>query len=237
MPQVPLSVLESEENPMNSLIDLTGQSFGIWTVVEQAARRDNKTRWLCRCSTCGAMVSHRSTALRKGKFARCFGSHKRRPSQPSPLRKDSGWAAATETFGHYRQTARKRGLTFNLSRDEFHLITAQDCHYCGAQPAQRHSRRHFNGAFIYNGIDRKDSDRGYEPDNCLPCCGTCNVMKQDLGYADFLRHIARIYQARTMEPSSGDAPRIALGKGGNWRPANIEQSGTGVNTALVVIEA
>jgi hypothetical protein len=45
----------------NKLIDLTGQTFGIWKVIEKAPRRDNKTRWLCECMTCGAQCSLRRT--------------------------------------------------------------------------------------------------------------------------------------------------------------------------------
>jgi hypothetical protein len=205
---------------MNTLINLTGRRFGIWRVIRQMPRRDNKTRWLCECCTCGAQISHRSTALRLGKFAKCFGTHRRRVSAPSPLKKPSGYAAATETWGRYKQAAGRRRLTFSLTREEFVNITAQDCHYCGAPPSQRSARRHFNGAFIYTGIDRKDSGSGYDATNCLPCCATCNVMKQDLSYDGFLNHITRI---ATLRPGTTfTQERMALGRGGNTRPANIE---------------
>lgn len=161
---------------MSALLDLSGQKFGIWSVIEQAPRRDNKTRWLCRCTICGKVVSHRSTALRKGVFSTCDGRHLRRPSTISRTRKPSGHAAATEVFNLVRARAKKRGLDFSLSRDFFVSISAMDCHYCGAPPSNKNSRRHFNGPFVYSGIDRKDSSRGYVEDNCLPCCGTCNVL-------------------------------------------------------------
>ena len=46
--------------------------------------------------------------------------------------------------------------------------------------------------YSYNGIDRKDNTRGYEPDNCLPCCGLCNRMKSALSYGDFMDWIGRV---------------------------------------------
>lgn len=210
---------------MGALVDLTGQSFGYWKVIEQAPRRDNKTRWLCECTTCGARQSLRSTTLRASTYARCFGTHRgRRPNaQPSPLRKPEGWAAGTEMFNHYRAAAARRGFTFSLTREQFNAITARDCHYCGAPPSNRHSRRHFNGVFVYSGIDRKDSARGYEPGNCLPCCSVCNIMKQDVPYEDFLAHMHLICARHPARADVSAAPaRMAMGRGGNTRPALLD---------------
>lgn len=62
---------------------------------------------------------------------------------------------------------------------------------------------------------------GYVEDNCLPCCATCNVMKQDLPYDAFLAHVHRI--AGHLAPEDPAAVgRMALGRGGNTRPARIE---------------
>ncbi len=209
----------------NALLDLSGQEFGFWRVIEQAPRRDNKTRWLCECKTCGTRLSLRSTTLRISKYEKCFGTHAERRSAPSPLRKPLGYAAETETIGHYKASARSRGFSFSLSREEFHDLSQRHCHYCGAEPSQRHSRRHFHGAFVYNGIDRKNSSLGYDPGNCVPCCATCNVMKQDLPYDDFLEHIGRIahrHQPPPSMPAAGPARFRGFGVVGNTRPANIE---------------
>jgi hypothetical protein len=210
---------------MGGLIDLTGQTFGIWKVIEQAPRRDNKTRWLCECMHCGGRLTLRSTTLRSSTYARCFGAHAvRRPnSGPSPLRKPPGYAAATELFNGYRAAAAKRGFTFELTRAEFDAITAADCHYCGAPPGNVHSRRHFNGAFTYSGIDRKDSTQGYHVDNCAPACSTCNVMKQDLPYETFLAHVRRIASSHPgLTAGDAAAPKMALAYGGNTRPAKLD---------------
>jgi hypothetical protein len=45
----------------------------------------------------------------------------------------------------------------------------------------------------YNGIDRIDSNLGYEINNCIPCCGTCNYMKNTMTPKDFLKKIEIIY--------------------------------------------
>jgi hypothetical protein len=46
--------------------------------------------------------------------------------------------------------------------------------------------------FRYNGIDRVDSSMGYVAGNVVPCCSTCNRMKLDHSYDDFIAHIKKI---------------------------------------------
>ena len=208
----------------NALKNLTGQEFGIWKVLEQAPRRDNKTRWLCECTVCGARRSKRSTTLRASQYAECDGRHLEKIRTPSPLKKASGHAAATERYAHYRGQAQQRGFAFTLSREAFMHITQEPCHYCAAPPSNTFSRRHFNGAFVYNGLDRKDSQRGYEEENCLPCCSTCNVMKQDLPYEAFLGHIAQILIIHPGVVPLSATRQMSLGKGGNALLANLDTS-------------
>ena len=35
---------------MGKLIDLTGQHFGRWTVIEKAPSKNKETMWLCECN-------------------------------------------------------------------------------------------------------------------------------------------------------------------------------------------
>jgi len=207
----------------NKLIDLTGQQFGIWYVMEQAPRRDNKTRWLCECQACGAQRSLRSTTLRRSVYAACDGRHLERLSHstPSPRIKPAGYAAATERFNGYKSISQRRGVSFEISRQQFMELTQQDCHYCGTKPSQRFTRRHYNGSFVYNGIDRKDSAQGYTSENCVPCCGLCNTMKQDLPYENFLAHIAQIQRIHPRVPQAA-SKKDGIGLGGRQRENKIE---------------
>lgn len=50
---------------------------------------------------------------------------------------------------------------------------------------------------LCNGIDRKDSGRGYYQENCLPCCKICNVMKSTMSYNDFIEHCIKISKGFT----------------------------------------
>ena len=71
-------------------------------------------------------------------------------------------------------------------------IITKNCHYCNAAPSLPHIKRSTNGLFISNGIDRLDSNIGYIYENCVPCCRTCNVMKNVLTHNEFITHIERI---------------------------------------------
>jgi hypothetical protein len=83
-------------------------------------------------------------------------------------------------MSYYRTNAKKRGLDFLLSKDEFLRIIKMDCFYCGLPPMPM------------NGVDRKDNSYGYIEGNCVPCCARCNVMKMDSSVEDFLRHCIEI---------------------------------------------
>jgi 5-methylcytosine-specific restriction endonuclease McrA len=103
----------------------------------------------------------------------------------------------------YRHGANQRGISFNLTPEQFRALTSGDCAYCGAPPrmeaisiwqAQHYTPQFTEHAqYIYNGVDRVDNSRGYDPENCVPCCKTCNRMKHALGVEEFIEHVKAIY--------------------------------------------
>ncbi len=84
------------------------------------------------------------------------------------------YSSPSKMFRKYKQAARKRNLTFNLSEQEFSSLVSGPCNYCGELLGQ------------HNGIDRVDNSLGYEIENCVSCCATCNLMKRDMGRQQFL---------------------------------------------------
>lgn len=90
-------------------------------------------------------------------------------------------------FRYYRHSASNRSLPFNLDQEKFNGLVLSDCFYCGQQPMRRIGRDKSNAYRMFvNGVDRIDSSRGYELDNVLPCCETCNKMKMDMGLEQFM---------------------------------------------------
>lgn len=77
----------------------------------------------------------------------------------------------------YRLKCRQRGITWRLSRRQFMAVTATNCVYCGAPPANKTWHPNIKEIFFYSGIDRKDNARGYTPENSVACCGRCNSIK------------------------------------------------------------
>ena len=82
-------------------------------------------------------------------------------------------------YRRYRDGAEKRNLLFDLSEYEFYdFISNTVCYYCGDN---------------YNlGIDRIDSNIGYERENIVPCCGTCNIMKREMDLEKFINKCSQI---------------------------------------------
>jgi hypothetical protein len=102
-------------------------------------------------------------------------------------------AAFNKLYGRYRRHARQRKIPFNLSKEDFKLITSSRCHYCNREPLQKmDDTLDKTGNYNYNGIDRVNSDGPYEKNNVVPCCGTCNRAKHRMTYKEFIDWIRRL---------------------------------------------
>lgn len=108
---------------------------------------------------------------------------------------DKGHSGFIRLFNGYKKSAENRGFDFNLTEAEFRQFTKQNCYYCGIEP---NSTMYSGGQsskwseYIYNGIDRVDNNIGYKFENCVTCCGVCNLMKRDLSYDKFINKIITI---------------------------------------------
>lgn len=140
--------------------------------------------WLFKCY-CGKEVIRKPCPVIRGhaKSCGCYVNGEIRKSDNTAFK---------EVYNTYKYNSRVREIDFNLTHEEFKEITSKNCHYCGTIPKQILNSRNKKHIFIYNGIDRIDSNKDYNLDNCYPCCKTCNWMKNDLGYDEFLIHIKTI---------------------------------------------
>jgi len=99
-------------------------------------------------------------------------------------------------YEQYQSSAKVRNIDFNLSKEEHLEIIKKNCYYCGLEPELKQPHRG-KGKYVgipvpYNGIDRIDSSKGYEKENCVPCCQKCNYMKSDMDISSFTNHIVKI---------------------------------------------
>jgi hypothetical protein len=84
-------------------------------------------------------------------------------------------------FSGLKSAAKSRGHVVTLSLDEYKSLIEKPCFYCGGILPETGS-----------GLDRRDSGRGYELVNVLPCCTMCNRCKSDLCAEDFRAWILQV---------------------------------------------
>ncbi len=108
----------------------------------------------------------------------------------------------SDYFVMYINQAKGRGLDFSLTENEFYKITSSNCFYCGSAPEPKRvsGGKKQNRTFFANGIDRVDSDIGYIPSNCVPCCEFCNRAKRNYTVGFFLSKVAGIYHYCELNP-------------------------------------
>lgn len=75
------------------------------------------------------------------------------------------------------------------------------CFYCGKKDSNSRKDRLTGELLSYNGVDRLDSNLGYETDNTVACCSTCNYMKGTLTVSEFIAQASLIYFKNVQRPS------------------------------------
>lgn len=75
----------------------------------------------------------------------------------------------------------ERKLEFKIEKSDWDKLTRTPCYLCGF--------RRIQGI----GLDRVDNTiRAYTLENCKPCCGPCNIMKNELDYDIFIKKCKEI---------------------------------------------
>ena len=166
-------------------INLVGQRFGRLTVLEAAGKNHKRCRlWKCKCDCDDKIVEVVTWRLRNGNTKSCGCLHTE--SILDRIQRPSGEAACVQLYYRYRHEADKRGLIFELTKEQFAEMTKKDCFYCSRKPGQVIQAKRCNGSYTYNGIDRLNSSKDYTTDNCVPCCKRCNFMKMEMTVEEFV---------------------------------------------------
>lgn len=84
-------------------------------------------------------------------------------------------------FSFSRKRAKERELEWTLSLEEYQKLIIQPCHYCND----------LLGSKVTNcsGLDRLDDTKGYEFDNVVSCCRSCNVVRNDVLTSDETKQV------------------------------------------------
>ena len=116
-------------------------------------------------------------------------------------------------FGTYKRRSKQKGLKFDLSLEQFHQLTSENCFYCNQKPHNVCHGRYGGEAYTYSGIDRKNSDIGYVMSNSLPCCIFCNIFKNNFLSVDETKTlIQKLKEMRNVDESNGFRLRVQPGK-------------------------
>ncbi len=193
----PSSVTVPPLLPGRKVGDLTGYVFTWLTVLGPAPRcKRNRPRWVCKCR-CGSERIVDQYYLRRGDSKSCgcwtrTVSRERRQLPP-------GECGRNQLLLKYRMTAKEFGRVWELSVDQFTLITSSECYFCGSPPSKIISNNGIKdpdskarSSYRFNGIDRLDNDQGYTVENSVPCCWVCNKMKSAHSHTEFLEHVRKI---------------------------------------------
>lgn len=142
--------------------------------------KDSRATFVCNC---GNEFSRALSNSVKSSTVQCLSCSNSRP-----------FIGERHIFKRIKSDAVRAGRTFNLTLEFFVSMCHEPCHYC--------SRSNINSAnvpskaggylikgFRYNGLDRVDNTRGYDEDNCVPCCVVCNRAKNAMSLEEFMDYI------------------------------------------------
>jgi len=186
---------------VGSKLDLTGHKYTRLLVLEESKDRiKNQITWICKCD-CGKITNKTTRQLRTENVKSCgclWSENAKKVGLKN--RKQKGENGLNSLFNSYKINARKKNIDFNLDINTFAFFTKLPCFYCGTPPSQvkkpvsktiegeKHSQ------YIYNGIDRVDSNIGYQGGNILPCCKKCNYAKKDMSINEFINWVNGVHK-------------------------------------------
>lgn len=152
-------------SPSHIPIDIRGQRFGKWLVVDQVYEKmSGRNRHLakCRCE-CGAEKLITPTALRLGQSTRCRTcSNREKANLKSRLTHGGTHSRLYNIWGMMKARCERP------SSEDYHRYGGRGIRVC----PEWHDFAVFRGWALSKGyrddltIDRRDNDKGYEPGNC-----------------------------------------------------------------------
>lgn len=180
--------LENVQREKEFMLNIETPIYKVIGFDEKRSTEDKKHKYyFIQCKKCGTIFSRRASIIKENLgTVQCSNCRKNRFGKPLNV-------LEYKMYCFYRSGAKQRSVEWNLSEEDFKSIIKDDCHYCGESPSRHQSVSYREDYELVNGIDRVDSSRGYTIDNCVPCCNTCNLMKNVLPKDKFFEKVRQIY--------------------------------------------
>lgn len=174
---------------MSAHKDKTGTRYGKLLVTSYIGRDEEKRHlWKLDCD-CGGMKILPTSSLGKSKSCGCLRSKKRKnwfvrekDREKALLRRE--YLKLITRNGKYKERI--------MSYSDYKTIVKKRCVYCGRTHSRTLIDNLTNKQVKINGIDRIDSNKGYNLENSEPCCMTCNRAKNTMTKEEFLRWVSKV---------------------------------------------
>lgn len=105
--------------------------------------------------------------LASKKRAQVKYAHSQKAQEKARQRNEKKNYSLLTNFSNSKSRAKRVGLTWTISKELYQDLRSKPCEYCGGSLPKSST-----------GLDRKDNSRGYEPDNVVPSCSTCNYSRR-----------------------------------------------------------
>jgi hypothetical protein len=170
------------QNLKSRVLIKEGQRFNHLVAIREDGAGEYRGRmWLCECD-CGEHRRVEARELAGGRAISCGCLNRGR--------KDANFR---RVFGQYKKAAQQRGHEWQLVEQEALELFQGNCFYCDTPPLRTQDVVKGREPFVFNGIDRLNSEIGYIFNNCVPCCTKCNYAKNTMSPQEFEDHIILIY--------------------------------------------
>lgn len=166
-------------------VDLSGQVFGEWLVLNRHRDTENRVKFLCRCLSCQSECVVLAQNLVSGRSKRCKKCHR-----------DAVWQGCGDIskafWGSIIRSAKLRNIHFNLTMKEVWQCYEKQGGVCklSGVPIILCANRHKRTA----SLDRIDSIGIYEKNNIQWVHKDVNLMKLNFSESYFIDMCRRIYE-------------------------------------------
>lgn len=161
-----------------------------WEVIE-FGEWSGKIPYIIMKHSCGNTRKFQESEIRNKKFKKCKKCEAR-----VSYRKNANDIVYRNLYRQYKHSAKKRNILFDISYEYFVDLIQKECKYCGRRPfikreitKAKQSVWHEGENVLVNGVDRINNNKGYEKNNCAPCCKVCNMAKSTMSVKEWKKMI------------------------------------------------